>query len=266
MAELPVALQGGLIFIFGCLFGSFGNVVIYRLPKGQNIAWPGSHCQSCQAAVRWYDNIPILSWVLLRGKCRQCQAPFSIRYPIVEGLMGLLFLASFLKFGLSWFLLEVLIFTFCAVVASFIDLDHMILPNQLTLSGIVIGLIGAFLNPEREFLPAFLGVLVGGGFLWAIAYFYFAIRKQEGMGGGDIKLIAWIGALLGWSAIPFVILASSLFGSLIGLSIVVKSKGDMKSVIPFGPYLVLGAFLYLFFGVEISEWYLDLFIPGLSDS
>jgi len=213
--------------------------------------------------VQWYDNIPIFSWFILRGKCRKCQAPFSFRYPFVEFLMGLSFALAFYFIGWNWFLLEVLIFLFGLITSSFIDIDHYILPDVFTLSGIVIGLVGALANPDRSFVDSFLGVLLGGGFLWAIAYFYFVIRKQEGMGGGDIKLLAWIGAVLGWKAIPFVIIASSLVGTVGGLVTAVRAKEGMQSVIPFGPYLALGAVLYLFGGEEIAHWYLGLFIPEL---
>jgi len=171
-----------------------------------------------------------------------------------------LFVVSYMQLGFSWFLLEFLIFISCLVMASFIDLDHFILPDIFTLSGIVIGLVGALVNPEREFMPAFLGVLMGGGFLWAIAYIYYALRKEEGMGGGDIKLLAWIGALLGWSSIPFVILSSSLVGAVVGILFSLKSKDGLKAVIPFGPYLALGAVLYAFWGTEIGDWYLEQFL------
>lgn len=177
--------------------------------------------------------------------------------------MAILFCATFLKFDLSWTLLEYLIFVFGLVTASFIDIDHMILPDEFTLGGIVVGLIGASLNPEREFLPALIGVILGGGFLWAIAAIYSALRKQEGMGGGDIKLLGWIGAVLGWTSVPFVIISSSLVGSLVGLIIMAKFKKNLSHAIPFGPYLALGAILFMLFGREISAAYIHLFIPSL---
>lgn len=252
------------LFVFGAIFGSFANVVIYRLPKGESVVKPGSHCYSCKKAVRWYDNIPIFSWFYLRGRCRHCGAKFSIRYPLVELLTAILFALSFHFVGWSWSLLEYVIFIFGLVVCTFIDLDHMILPDEFTLSGIVIGLLGAALNPQREFMDALLGVLMGGGFLWGMAYVYYIFTKQEGMGGGDIKLLAWIGALLGWKAIPFVILSSAIIGSVVGLIAARKQKAGLKTVIPFGPYLALGALLYLFGGQNIAYWYLDLFLPGLA--
>ncbi len=249
-------------FILGAIFGSFGNVLILRLPKKESIV-PGSRCNHCGKAVRWFDNIPIFSWFILRGKCRECGGSFSFRYPFVELLTATLFMAAFLKLGWSWSLLEAEIFIFGLVVVTFIDFDHMILPDLFTLSGIVMGLMGALLNPEREFLSALLGVLLGGGFLWLTAYLYWLVRKEEGMGGGDIKLLAWIGAVLGAPSIPFVILVSSVFGSFVGLFFAIKTKGGLKVAIPFGPYLVFGALVYLFVGHEVADWYWSFFVGDL---
>lgn len=253
-----------LFFVLGAIFGSFGNVIIYRLPREESIVKPRSYCYSCKTPVKWYDNIPIFSWFILRGRCRKCHAKFSFRYPLVEIITAVLFALSYHYAGLSWTLLEYLIFVFGLVVCTFIDIDHMILPDEFTLSGIVIGLVGAALNPQREFLDALFGVLMGGGFLWGMAYVYYLLTKNEGMGGGDIKLLAWIGAILGWKAIPFVIMSSAVIGSVIGLIAARKQKAGLKTVIPFGPYLALGAVLYLFGGETIALWYLDLFLPGLS--
>ncbi|UXR64643.1 prepilin peptidase [Bdellovibrio bacteriovorus] len=253
-----------LFFVLGAIFGSFGNVIIYRLPREESIVKPRSYCYSCKTPVKWYDNIPIFSWFILRGRCRKCHAKFSFRYPLVEIITAVLFALSYHYAGLSWTLLEYLIFVFGLVVCTFIDIDHMILPDEFTLSGIVIGLVGAALNPQREFLDALFGVLMGGGFLWGMAYVYYLLTKNEGMGGGDIKLLAWIGAILGWKAIPFVIMSSAVIGSVIGLIAARKQKAGLKTVIPFGPYLALGAVLYLFGGEAIALWYLDLFLPGLS--
>lgn len=254
-------------FVFGLLLGSFANVIIYRLPEGLSVVSPRSHCFQCKKTVPWYDNIPFFSWFILRGKCRFCKKHFSVRYALVELAMALLFMGLFLKVGLSWLLLEYLIFAFGLLVVSMIDLDHMILPDEFTLSGIVIGLLGAAINPEREFMPSLWGVLLGGGFLWAIAVIYQALRKQEGMGGGDIKLLAWMGALLGWTSVPFIILTSSVLGTLVGLfHIFNKSKNaeGLSTAIPFGPFLALAALLYIFVGEEITHAYVNIFIPSLS--
>lgn len=257
MSETQVLAS--VLFLFGALFGSFANVVIIRLPRGESIVKPRSHCMSCNAPVSWYHNLPILSWFILRGRCSKCGAGFSIRYPLVELLMAVLFAGAGMAFGISWTLFEALIFIFGLVTVSFIDIDHMILPDKFTLSGIAIGLAGALLNPERTFLDGLIGAVLGFGFLWAVAYFYFALRNREGMGGGDIKLLGWIGAVLGWKAVPLVILVSSLIGSLVGIALALRTKGGMNKAIPFGPYLAAAALLYLLFGgAGWGDWYLSL--------
>lgn len=252
------------LFCLGLCLGSFANVVIYRLPKGESVVKPRSRCGSCGKPVVWYDNIPLLSWIFLRARCRRCRAKISWRYPLVEILSGLLFTGLFYRYGWSFQLLESLVFAWGLLVVSFIDFDHMILPDEFTLSGIVIGLVGSFFNPNRDFISAVIGVLLGGGFLYAIAAIYYAFRKEEGMGGGDIKLLAWIGAVLGWPAIPFVILASSLIGSVVGIAVMAVRKSGLKTSIPFGPYLALAALIYLFGGGEVGTWYIRLFLPDYS--
>lgn len=252
------------MFLLGAILGSFANVVIYRMPRGESVVKPRSHCFQCKKMVKWYDNIPILSWFILRGKCRHCQANFSFRYPLVEFITGVLFVLSFeYAGGFTWTLLEYLLFVFPIVICTFIDLDHMILPDEFTLSGIVIALVGAWLNPQREFLEALLGMLMGGGFLWGIAIVYYLVTKTEGMGGGDIKLLAWIGALIGWKGIPFVIMISAIIGSVVGILASRKSSTGLKTVIPFGPFLALAALIYLFGGESIALWYSQLFLPEL---
>ena len=264
--EVLSVLAPYFLFVIGACIGSFANVVIYRLPLGKSVVSPGSHCGACGKPVRWYYNIPIFSWLLLRGKCAECGVKFSFRYCFVELLTACLFLGAWFTVGPSWYLLEILIFISCLVICSFIDIDHFILPDIFTLSGIFIGLLGALINPERSFLDAFIGVLLGGGFLWAIAYLYFLVRKEDGMGGGDIKLLAWIGAILGWKAIAFVIISSSVIGSVFGIWAALRSKKGMKTVIPYGPYLALGSVLWIFGGESLGLWYLKLFLPFLENS
>lgn len=251
-------------FLLGLLWGSFANVVIYRLPLKKNVAFPRSRCRTCEKQISWYDNIPVLSWLFLKGRCRHCGKRISAQYPLVEALMAFLFTGIFFRFGYSWLTLEYAVLCWGLVTVSFIDLDHMVLPDRITLPGIIVGLGGALLNPERDFTSAFLGALMGGGFLWLIAYLYFVWRKAEGMGGGDIKLLAWIGAVLGWKSIPFVILSASIVGSLVGVLLLIRRDHGLKSVIPFGPYLSLGAILYLFGGEAIGAWYISLFLPAFS--
>lgn len=254
-------VETAFLFILGLLFGSFGNVVIWRLPREESVVTPRSKCPQCSTAIAWYDNVPVFSWLILRGRCRACGTSISFRYPLVELLTGLLFAAVFWNYGYQWVTLEYLWFVWGLIVVSFIDFDHMILPDVFTLSGVVIGLLGAAINPERDFMDALSGVLMGGGFLWLIAYLYLVLRKEEGMGGGDIKLLAWIGAVLGWKSIPFVILGASLVGSVIGLGLAMRSRAGLKSVIPFGPYLAAAAILYLLGLSDIGHWYISLFLP-----
>ncbi|MCB0390367.1 MAG: prepilin peptidase [Bdellovibrionales bacterium] len=263
MELLPVPFVYTIIFCFGAIWGSFANVVIYRLPLEKSVVSPASCCPKCKIKIKWYQNIPIFSWFLLRGKCAECKTKISWRYPLVEFLMAIGFVTLYWWHGFNAYFFEHIIFYFGLVTISFIDLDHMIIPDSFSLGGIVIGLVGALLNDGRSFMGALAGVLMGGGFLWAVAYFYYLWRKTEGMGGGDIKLIAWIGAVLGWKAIPFVILSSSIIGSVFGLVISLRSKDGMSTVIPFGPYLALGAVLYIFGGENFIQWYFGFFLPGL---
>lgn len=248
------------MFLIGACFGSFGNVLIYRLPVEEKITGR-SHCKDCGKTVAWYHNIPMLSYFILKGRCAHCQAKFSIRYPLVEFLMATLWVGVFHLYGVSWLSLEYFILVFGLVVGSFIDLDHMILPDEITLGGCAIALIGAAINPERGFIDGLLGFLFGGGILWLVAYVYYVFTGREGLGGGDIKLLAWIGALLGWKAIPFVILCSSITGSIVGIYLSRHSEDKLKAVIPFGPFIALGAILYILGLKSVGVWYVDLFFP-----
>lgn len=181
----------------------------------------------------------------------------------MEMLMGLLFVVTYLKLGWCWTLLEIDILVFGLVVVTFIDLDQMILPDVFTLPGIVVGLVGAALNPERSFLSALIGMALGGGFLWLTAYLYWIVRKAEGMGGGDIKLLAWIGAVLGLASVPFIILVSSLVGTFVGMIVAYRTKDGLKTAIPYGPYLAFAALAYLLGGSEITYWYWNFFVTDL---
>lgn len=259
----PLSLQYFFVAGLGAIWGSFANVVIYRLPQQQSVVSPPSRCPKCHTRIKWYHNIPIFSWFQLKGRCAVCGNRISPRYLLVELIMAVGFCSFFWLHGWNIYFFEHILLFFGLVVVSFIDLDHMIIPDSFSLSGIVIGLLGSLVNPGRSFFNALGGVIMGGGFLWAVAYFYYVWRKKEGMGGGDIKLLAWIGAVLGWKAIPFVILSSSLIGSVVGLTVSVKAEEGMSAVIPFGPYLALGAILYIFAGDNFVNWYIGFFLPGL---
>ncbi len=250
------------IFLMGAVWGSFANVVIYRYPAGKSVIKPRSHCYSCQKMIPWYFNIPLLSWLMLRGQCFYCKAKISIRYFLVELLMATFFVLAFQKFGFTFFFFESLVFIFALITASMIDFDHYILPDIFTLSGIVLGLLGALLNPERVFMHSLIGMSIGGGFLLFVAYAYYFLRKEEGIGGGDIKLMAWVGAILGPFSIPFVMIVSCTLGSIIGIALMLKSKAGMQQAIAFGPYISLAALIYLIWGPEIVQAYLNSF-PAL---
>jgi leader peptidase (prepilin peptidase)/N-methyltransferase len=250
-----------LSFLLGLVLGSFMNVCIYRIPEKKSIVNPGSHCRTCSAALPWYDNIPLLSYLILRGRCRHCRAPIGFRYPLVEGLAGALSLALFLRHGPGPLYIHQLVFSLFLVVISFIDLDHMIIPDVLSIPGILIGIPASFLVPHVSPLDSLIGIIAGGGAFYIIAYGYSLLTGKDGMGGGDIKLIAMIGAWMGWRPLPFVILVSALAGTLIGGIFIVASGKGLRTRIPFGPFLALGALVYLFFGNEIIRFYLR-FLQG----
>jgi leader peptidase (prepilin peptidase)/N-methyltransferase len=245
------------LFIFGAIIGSFANVCILRIPAEQSIAFPGSHCPKCKKPVAWYDNVPLVSWIVLRGRCRACDAPISFRYFVVELLTAVAAVAIYARVGLGfeWFVL----FAFVAalIVITFIDLDHRIIPDVISLPGVVIGFLLS-LRGEPGPISSGIGILVGGGLLLAVAWGYYAATGREGMGGGDIKLLGMIGAFLGWRSVPFTMLLSSLTGSIVGVSLMWWTGSDTKYAIPFGPFLALGAIAYIFFGEELIGWYLGL--------
>lgn len=235
------------MFMIGACFGSFANVVIYRWPQEKSFVTPRSTCPHCNKLIKFYENIPILSWVFLRGKCSGCKNRISIQYPLVELLTGLLFLGIYLHTGMTMTTLEMCIFTVAAIPCFFIDLKHMLLPDIFTISGIGIGLLGSALNPARSPLESVLGALLGGGAFYLLALFYKKYRGIDGMGGGDIKLIAWLGALMGVGSLTFIMLISSVTGSLFGFYFLFIKKKDSKTfALPFGPFLILAAYCYYF--------------------
>lgn len=245
-------------FLLGAAIGSFLNVCIYRLPLGESIVFPASHCPACGTRIRPWDNIPLLSFLLLGGKCRSCRAAISFRYPLVELLNGLLTLALFLKFGPSPTFLVLLVFSSALVAVTFIDLDHQLIPDVISLPGIVVGFAASFFLPWLGWLNSLIGLLLGGGSLLVVAYLYQFLTKKEGMGGGDIKLLAMMGAFLGWRAVPFIIFAGSLVGSVVGITLMLVQKKDAKLAVPFGPFLSFGAILYIFYGRQLIHWYLNI--------
>ena len=235
-------------FIFGAVVGSFLNVCIFRMPAKISIIKPLSQCPHCHHPIRFYDNIPLISYIVLRGKCRDCGGKISWRYPLVELITAILSLVLFLKFGTTLIFLTFFIFVSVLIVITFIDLDHQTIPDVLTLPGIPIFFLLAIFVVKISWHEALIGILIGGGVLFAIAFVYELITKREGMGGGDIKLLAMIGGFLGWKSLIFILLFSSFSGAIVGITAMIIKKQDMKYAVPFGPFLSAAAVAYLFWG------------------
>jgi leader peptidase (prepilin peptidase) / N-methyltransferase len=246
------------VFVFGLCIGSFLNVCIYRLPASKSIVRPGSGCTACGHPIRWFDNIPILSWLLLRGRCRNCGAAISVRYLMVELLSGLFALICFFKFGPTPAGLVYFSFIAALLVITFIDLDHQIIPNAITLPGIPLCYLGSLAVPWIRWQDGLIGILAGGGVLFSVGWIYSKIKGKQGMGGGDIKLLAMIGALAGLRGVVFTVFVASAVGTLAGVCLMVAARLlDMERRIPFGPFLAIGAIVYLFFGNQLIVWYLS---------
>lgn len=251
-----------IAFVFGAIVGSFMNVCILRLPKEESIVFPGSHCVSCKRSIAWFDNIPLVSFFVLGRKCRHCAAPISWQYVGIELLTACTFVLFYQTFGLTVKGIAYLLFTLVIIVESAIDFRHRIIPDELTLPGIAAGLILSTVFPSLQnetvfwkgLVQSLLGMLVGGGFLYLLGTIAEFILKKEAMGGGDVKLLAMTGALLGWKAVLWTLFVSSLLGSVAGLFQRLRG-GEEK--IPFGPYLGLAAVLYLFVGESTIAWYLN---------
>lgn len=257
-----------VVFIFGALIGSFLNVCIVRIPKGESIVRPPSHCPSCNTPIPFYDNIPLVSYLLLGGRCRFCRKKFSPRYFFVELLTALLAVALLARFGPTIAFLVNFAFVAALVVISFIDLDTWIIPDVISLPGIGFGLLASVVQypwpTDAVAIPpspmsSLIGILIGAGFLYLVARFYEFFTGTEGMGGGDVTLLAMIGAFLGWPAIPLALFLASVSGSIVGLALMLRVGAGGKYPIPFGPFLCLGALGHLFFGSAVVQFYLP---PG----
>lgn len=249
----------GVVGLFGLMFGSFSNVCVHRIPQRLSIVSPGSRCPSCGHAIAWYDNIPLVSWLLLRGRCRYCQAGISVRYPVLELLMGISWGALAWYYGFSPFLLHAITLISLLWILTLIDLETGLLPDVLTLPGIVIGLGFAYwLGGMPFFTSAVIGAVAGYGLFWAVAKLFLLLTGREGMGYGDFKLLAMLGAFMGWQALPFIIFASSVVGAVVGILFIVASGKQMRAEIPFGPYLALAGAIWLIWGHDILGWYIAL--------
>lgn len=285
LSLIPPPFMYVAIGIFGAIIGSFLNVVIHRLPREASIVFPNSRCPSCEAAISYYDNVPVLSYLLLRGRCRSCKAPISARYPAVEVLAALLWVAVAMHDGLSFALPFDLVFVTALVALVFIDAEHMILPNAITYPGIAFALIARLAvpylmgTPHFDDLPmlldgvlagmplwaasligAVIGALVGGGSLWLMGWAWEKLRGVEAMGLGDVKMMFMVGAYLGWRLTILNIFLGVLSGSLIGVGLMLRQgKRDMQMLLPFGVFLGIGAIAALLIGTHIVEWYAGQF-------
>ncbi len=245
-------------FIFGACIGSFLNVCIYRIPEGKSIAFPGSFCPKCKSSIPFYLNIPILSYIIIKGKCRNCNSHISIRYPVVELITALFALATVNKFNISMETIFWFSFICVLITITFIDIDLQIIPDIISIPGIFIFALSTVIVPGMTIQNTLLGILSGGGSLYLVAVIYYLIRKEEGMGGGDIKLLAMIGAATGWQGVIFTIFVGSLTGTIAGtLIMIITRAANAKLRIPFGPYLSAGAIIYIFWGTPLIEWYFN---------
>jgi len=244
--------------LVGLCIGSFLNVVIYRLPLGQSLVSPRSRCTKCGYELRWYDNVPVLSWALLGGRCRRCRAPISVQYPIVELVTGLLFVLVAWLTPVGPLLVSRLILVAILVALFGIDLEHQILPNVITLPGVVIGLLFSLIAPPG-WKDALIGAALGAGVLYGIAAAYYAVRREEGLGMGDVKMLAMIGAFLGWKAVLVTLVLSSFSGAAIGMALIAAQRGGMKLALPFGTFLAVGALAAMLVGDPLITWYAGFF-------
>ncbi|MDC3049635.1 prepilin peptidase [Candidatus Pelagibacter sp.] len=239
------------VIILGALWGSFANVCIIRMPQGKGVVVGRSFCIKCNKKIQWFDNIPIISYLLLKFKCRNCKTKISFQYFLVETISLINFLVLYLIFGISLTTLFLIILSVVFLIIFFIDLKHYIIPNNLTYSMMILGFIKSFIPNLDPIFPNFLNSLIGGllgyGIIWSIIYFYRQFKKKEGMGLGDAKLFAVIGFWFGWISIPFVIFLSSIIALLSVLPDLLRSSKKLSSQIPFGPFIILGTIFYLVF-------------------
>jgi leader peptidase (prepilin peptidase)/N-methyltransferase len=242
----------------GLMIGSFLNVCIYRLPRRESIVWPASHCTACNRPLAWFENMPVIGWLALRGRCRTCGSPISVMYPLVEVTTGVVFAGGALVYGLSPLLFVRLAFACALIVLFVIDLQHRILPNVITLPGIAAGFVASVFLPPG-WLSSAIGILAGGSILFAIAEAYYRLRGIEGLGMGDVKMLAMIGAVLGWPLMLLTLVLASFAGSVVGVGLMASGRGGMQAALPFGTFLALGALVAAVAGDPILSWYLAFY-------
>jgi leader peptidase (prepilin peptidase) / N-methyltransferase len=247
-----------IVAAFGLVIGSFLNVCIYRLPLDQSIVWPASRCTSCGRELSWFENIPVVSYLALRGRCRTCGQHISVMYPLIELLTAITFVLTYAAFGVSWLFAIRLVFGCAMIVLLVIDLQHQILPNEITLSGIVLGLAASLLAGP-SWADAAIGVVSGGGALWLMAWGYERVRHHEGLGFGDVKMLAMIGAFLGWKAMLLTLVVASVLGSLTAVALLAARRADWQSKLPLGTFLAMAAIPAGLVGDAVVRWYVSFY-------
>ncbi len=248
-----------IIVCFGLVWGSFLNVVIYRLPLRMSLLKPSSSCPHCNEKIKFYDNIPVLSFLLLRGKCRHCKGRISLRYPLVELLTAVCFLLLYSQHSLSFFFFASCLFACALIALGFIDFYHQILPDEITLPGLLLALIYSLFRTDLNLRQALIGAVAGAGFLLFIYVAYYLWRKQEGLGLGDVTMMLLVGAYLGWRQAFFTLILASFVGALVGIFFIFFKKKDFQYSLPFGTFLAPTAFAALLWGERIIDAYLSLF-------
>jgi leader peptidase (prepilin peptidase)/N-methyltransferase len=256
---LPVGVALTVVIVTGLIVGSFLNVCIHRIPRKQSIVWPASRCAACERPLAWFENLPVLSYAALRGRCRTCGTHISIRYPIIELVTGAAFAFDFLAFGLTPLFAVRALFACAMIVLFAIDLEHQLLPNVITYSGIIAGALASLFLPPGPVM-SLAGIAAGGGLLWLIIEVWLRLRGVEAMGFGDVKMLAMIGAFLGLKLAILTFILSSLMGGLIGLFLIATRRGGMGTALPYGTMLALAAFIASVAGERLIDWYVHLYV------
>jgi leader peptidase (prepilin peptidase) / N-methyltransferase len=255
----PVGLVLAMVVVTGLVIGSFLNVCIYRIPRKQSIVWPASRCASCERPLAWFENLPLVSYAALRGRCRTCGARISIRYPVIELATGVAFALDYLAFGLTPLFFVRALFACAMIVLFAIDLEHQLLPNVITVPGIVVGFLASLVLPPGPVM-SLAGIAAGGGLLWLIIEVWLRLRGIEAMGFGDVKMLAMIGAFLGLKLVILTFVLSSLMGGLIGLFVIATRRGGMATALPYGTMLAVAAYIASVAGERLIDWYVHLYV------
>ncbi|MCP4899260.1 MAG: prepilin peptidase [bacterium] len=254
MAFVPQPVMIAYACLIGAVVGSFLNVVVYRIPRGKSIVFPGSTCPQCKNSIRWFDNIPLVSWIILGARCRRCSAPISMRYPFVEALAAIAAGLGVFEFGIGLVTFEVVIFAWASIALALIDFEHQILPDVITIPAIVFGLAMSWAGSLVALWEALIGCALGAALPTAVILLYKLIRGEEGMGWGDVKYLAAIGAVTGVYGCLWVLIVGSVIGAVVGIWLMAVGRGSSKTALPFGTYLAVAVILWLYLPPAWRLW------------